>query len=138
MKPVRLDDMMVQVVRFLKRAREQPERHYDKCLENHRAWLIDALYFLAEHPDACQFCAGTGYFEYTENLAPFGSGENWPCQMTEPCTFCEEQGRCAVCGRLTINEDGERECGCPVDESFFYAPECYCWTREWEDDYAGA
>lgn len=53
----------------------------------------------AAYPDHCTHCGGVGWFTYTENASPFGSGEYWPMETSEACEWCLGDGRCPRCGQ---------------------------------------
>lgn len=100
--------------------------------------------YTTQYPNYCRKCNGWGVVSWTENQAPLGSGQNWPMEMSDPCT-CVEEGKCPRCGEKAINlteegdfpPDGIPACsacgwrdGEPSTAGISPDYECDCWYEE--------
>lgn len=65
--------------------------------------------FLERWPNACQSCLASGEVHWSENAAPWGSGENWPMQMSDICSACLSNGKCPRCGKATFEDEEDFE-----------------------------
>lgn len=96
--------------------------------KKHKEWV-------RKWPNYCRSCGGFGVNSWYENASPWGSGENWPMQVTDVCPSCLEQGKCPRCGREAwTEEEVENEsltcmyCGWDDEHPDAVPPE----TMEWD------
>lgn len=79
-------------------------KYCPKCGEDKiKAREAEVVAWKEKYPNHCKKCMGAGVLEYTENMAPLGSGRYWPMQQQEPCE-CVEDGNCPRCGEAWLQE----------------------------------
>ncbi len=70
-----------------------------KCAERRLLYYNRWRAWVEKWPEHCDKCGASGVVEWSENAAPFGSGECWPMRMTDACDNCfGNQSVCPRCG----------------------------------------
>jgi len=88
----------------LERNRIKESMCTDSCKVKRLAEVTEAQKWELTNPFYCRACRGAGILSYSENQAPFGSGQVWLEDSSEPCNYCTGEElikvKCPKCAYL--------------------------------------
>lgn len=116
-------------------------RHTSACDESFKNYEKELQQFNEQYPNYCRICFATGITHWTENQAPFGSGESWLMDMEDICETCLGKSKCPRCGEETMQADDAdvipnkcSKCGWTQEVAGWpIVPECDCWEKDCEE-----